>query len=272
MYCRQLGNFSHPLSILRWDFPPSTAILFDAIDFTLPPQAASPFTIHTLPFTLHPSHFRRRRPCGLFKYLSHPAAIQAESQRQITALSAFAGLPPAERALRIAVIQAVACVDAGRRLKISAGALAAGKQALNGGAAVLCDVEMVRRGLTAAGRPTHCFLNAPGVAEQARAHGETRSMRALAHWPPLMAGAVAVIGNAPTALFRLLEMLEGEAPRPALIIGLPVGFVGAAQSKAALWRKRETLGIECITLLGRRGGSALAAAAFNALVRGLPTS
>lgn len=174
--------------------------------------------------------------------------------------------------MRVAVIQAVACVDVGRRLKISANALAAGVRALNGGAAVLCDVEMVRQGLTAHGHNIHCFLNAPGVAEQAQASGETRSMCALAHWTPLMAGAVVVIGNAPTALFRLLEMLEQDAPRPALVIGLPVGFVGAAESKAALWRKQSALGIECITLLGRRGGSALAAAAFNALVRGLPTT
>ena len=208
----------------------------------------------------------------MFKYLSDPAAIQAESQRRIAAHHPFAGLPPAERALRIAVIQAVACPEVGRRLKLSAGALEAGKRALAGGAAVLCDVEMVRRGLTAGGYETHCFLNAPGVAEQARQKRETRSMCALAHWPPLLKNSVAVIGNAPTALFRLLEMLEDGAPRPALVIGLPVGFVGAAESKAALWRRHRALGMECITLLGRRGGSAMAAAAFNALVRGLPDS
>lgn len=208
----------------------------------------------------------------MFKYLSDPAAICAESQRRIAAHHPFVGLSPAERALRIAVIQAVACASVGRRLKLSAGALDAGKRALAGGAAVLCDVEMVRRGLTAGGCETHCFLNAPGVAERARRKRETRSMCALAHWPDMLENSVAVIGNAPTALFRLLEMLEDGAPRPALVIGLPVGFVGAAESKAVLWRRHRVLGVECITLLGRRGGSAMAAATFNALVRGLPAS
>jgi precorrin-8X/cobalt-precorrin-8 methylmutase len=112
-----------------------------------------------------------------------------------------------------------------------------------------------------------CFLNDERVPPLAKAKGETRSMAALSLWSEHLKDAVVVIGNAPTALFRLLEMIEQGAEKPALIIGMPVGFVGAAESKQALWDLHETLGIECITLLGRQGGSAVTAASCNALLR-----
>ena len=112
-----------------------------------------------------------------------------------------------------------------------------------------------------------CFLNDPRTAATAQASGETRTMAALEQWRPHLKGSVVIIGNAPTALFRLLEMLADGADKPALIIGMPVGFVGAAESKQALWDDHRALGIECITLLGREGGSAVSAASCNALLR-----
>jgi precorrin-8X/cobalt-precorrin-8 methylmutase len=113
-----------------------------------------------------------------------------------------------------------------------------------------------------------CTLNDDGVAAAAKAQGETRSALAVERWREHLAGAIVCIGNAPTALFRLLELLDRDAPRPALILGFPVGFVGAAESKAALMAS--PLDIPYLTLRGRRGGSAIAAAALNALAR--PTS
>ena len=112
-----------------------------------------------------------------------------------------------------------------------------------------------------------CYLNDDRVPALARERGETRSMAALELWRNDLEGSLVLIGNAPTALFRLLEMLEAGAARPALIIAMPVGFVGAAESKQALWDAHRALGVECITLLGRQGGSAVTAASCNALLR-----
>jgi precorrin-8X/cobalt-precorrin-8 methylmutase len=142
-------------------------------------------------------------------------------------------------------------------------------QALAAGCPILCDAEMVKQGITKRMIPVPplCYLNDERTPELARARGETRSMVALQLWQEKLAGSVVVIGNAPTALYRLLEMLEAGADKPALIIGIPVGFVGAAESKQALWDVHETLGVECITLLGRQGGSAIAASVCNALLR-----
>jgi precorrin-8X/cobalt-precorrin-8 methylmutase len=112
-----------------------------------------------------------------------------------------------------------------------------------------------------------CFLNHPETASLAKQTQETRSMAAVKQWQGLLKDSVVIIGNAPTALFRLLENIESGAEKPALIIGMPVGFVGAAESKQALWDCHQALGIECITLLGREGGSAVSAATCNALMR-----
>ena len=140
---------------------------------------------------------------------------------------------------------------------------------MQNGATILCDVEMVKQGITKRMIKTDplCFLNAEGVPERAKATGETRTMAALTAWRPYLEGSVVVIGNAPTALFRLLEMIAQGATKPALIIAMPVGFVGAAESKQALWDCHQQLGIECITLLGREGGSAVSSASCNALLR-----
>jgi precorrin-8X/cobalt-precorrin-8 methylmutase len=121
-------------------------------------------------------------------------------------------------------------------------------------------------------QPPLCFLNDPRTVELAKGSGETRSMAALKLWGDDLAGSIVVIGNAPTALYRLLEMIENDGGKdcknkPALIIGMPVGFIGAAESKQALWDVHERLGIECITLLGNQGGSAVSSATCNALLR-----
>ena len=204
-------------------------------------------------------------------YLRDPAAIYAESFRIIRSEAALDGLPPAAQPLAIRLIHACGMVDVIDDLRVSAGAVEAGQAALRCGAPVLCDAEMVARGVIARGLPArnslHVTLNDPGVADRARATRTTRSAAAVDFWEEHIAGAVVAIGNAPTALFHLLERLDAGWPHPAVILGFPVGFVGAAESKAAL--AASGLGVPFVTLLGRRGGSALAAAAVNALTLGL---
>ena len=145
--------------------------------------------------------------------------------------------------------------------------VAAGRRALASGAPILVDSEMVAAGIIRArlpaGNAVVCTLGEPGVAEAARATGTTRSAAAIDLWHDRLDGAVVAIGNAPTALFRLLELLHAAAPRPAAILGFPVGFIGAAESKEALIAHSTALPF--VTLRGRRGGSAFAAAAVNAL-------
>jgi precorrin isomerase len=147
------------------------------------------------------------------------------------------------------------------------GAVGAGRRALAAGAPILVDSAMVAAGISgkrlAAGNPILCTLHDPKTAGLAGAHGTTRSAAAVELWRPHLAGAIVAIGNAPTALFRLLEIIAAGAAKPALVLGFPVGFVGAAEAKAALAAFGR--GIPYITLHGRRGGSALAAAAVNAL-------
>lgn len=152
-------------------------------------------------------------------------------------------------------------------LMFSPGAGDAGRRALAAGAPILCDCRMVAEGVTRARMPAKnqvlCTLNDPTVPDLAKRLGTTRSAAALELWRPHLAGAVVAIGNAPTALFRLLEMLDDGAPKPALILGIPVGYVGAAESKDAL--AADSRGVPFIAVRGRRGGSAMTAAALNAL-------
>jgi precorrin-8X/cobalt-precorrin-8 methylmutase len=140
-------------------------------------------------------------------------------------------------------------------------------QALRAGATILCDTNMVANGITRSRLPSSnevvCMLGDPRIAELAKKLETTRSAAALELWNDKLDGSVVVIGNAPTALFHLLEMMDEPSPRPSLIIGVPVGFVGAAESKAALMANPSNLAY--ITIQGRRGGSAIAAAAVNAL-------
>jgi precorrin-8X/cobalt-precorrin-8 methylmutase len=158
-------------------------------------------------------------------------------------------------------------VDIVNDLRFSAGAGQAGRAALAAGAPILCDARRVVEGITRARLPADnrvvCTLGEAAVPELARKLGNTRSAVALELWRDRLAGSVVVIGNAPTALFYLLEMLDAGAPRPALILGFPVGFVGAAESKAML--AADSRGVPYVAVAGRRGGSAMAAAAVNAL-------
>ncbi|MBD0264046.1 MAG: precorrin-8X methylmutase [Tolypothrix sp. Co-bin9] len=154
-------------------------------------------------------------------------------------------------------------------LAASADAVAAGRAALIAGKPILCDSQMVAEGITRKRLPREnpviCTLHHPEVPALAQKVGNTRSAAAMELWIPHMDSAVIAIGNAPTALFRLLEMLDAGAPKPAVILGFPVGFVGAAESKAAL--AEDNRGVPFITIHGRRGGSAMAAAAVNAIAK-----
>jgi precorrin-8X/cobalt-precorrin-8 methylmutase len=185
--------------------------------------------------------------------------------REEADLSAFAGDPVLERAA-VRMIHACGMVDLVADVVASPGFGVAAFSALRAGAPILCDTAMVAAGITRARLPADnevvCTLGSPGVIELARSLGTTRSAAALEHWIDRLDGALAVIGNAPTALFRLLELVDAGAPPPAAVIGVPVGFVGAAESKAALAQHAQ---LEHLVVVGRRGGSAIAAAAVNAI-------
>ncbi|MCU0527501.1 MAG: precorrin-8X methylmutase [Elainella sp. Prado103] len=178
-------------------------------------------------------------------------------------------LSPDLAQVAVRMIHACGMTDIVVDLEASVNAVAQGRSALRAGATILCDAQMVANGVTRsrlpADNPVICTLNHPEVPAKAIEIQNTRSAAALEFWQPYLAGAVVAIGNAPTALFRLLELLDAGCDRPALILGLPVGFVGAAESKAEL--AVNSRGVPFITLHGRRGGSAMAAAAVNALAK-----
>jgi precorrin-8X/cobalt-precorrin-8 methylmutase len=171
-----------------------------------------------------------------------------------------------EERVAVRVIHASGMVEITPDLFFSPGAAQAGIAALAAGAPILCDANMVAHGVTRARLPANneviCTLADPRVAELAREIGTTRTAAAMEYWRPHLAGAVVAFGNAPTALFHLLEMLDAGAPRPALILAMPVGFVGASESKEAAIADGR---IPVIAMRGRKGGSAMAAAAINAL-------
>jgi precorrin-8X/cobalt-precorrin-8 methylmutase len=213
-----------------------------------------------------------------FDYVVDPKAIEKNSFEMIRKLTDLNGLDQSQQQVVMRIVHSVGMPEVADKVKFSANACESGQAALAAGAAILCDVEMVKQGITKRmiQQPPLCFLNDPQTVELAKASGETRSMAALKLWGDDLAGSIVVIGNAPTALFRLLEMIEQDNEReggkngknkPALIIGMPVGFIGAAESKQALWGVHERLGIECITLLGNQGGSAVSSATCNALLR-----
>ncbi len=202
-------------------------------------------------------------------YELNPAAIEAESFRRIRQTTDLTGLSEDQQQVVMRIVHSLGQPAIAQLVRFSVNACSQGRQALNAQQPILCDVEMVKQGLTKRmlDREPLCFLNHPQVAVIARDRGQTRTMAALDFWREHLADSIVIIGNAPTALFRLLEMIYQGAPKPALVIGMPVGFVGAAESKQALWDNHEVLGIECITLLGNEGGSAVAAASCNALLR-----
>jgi precorrin-8X/cobalt-precorrin-8 methylmutase len=198
------------------------------------------------------------------------AEIYRRSFATIRAEADLAGLDPVLERVAVRMIHACGMVDLVDALAASPGFGKAAQDALRGGAPVLCDTAMVAAGVTRARLPASndvvCTLGEPGVVELARSLRTTRSAAALELWRERLGGAVVVVGNAPTALFRLLELVEEQGvARPAAVVGVPVGFVGAAESKVAL--AENAAGLEYLVVHGRRGGSAIAAAAVNALAQ-----
>ncbi|WP_371258374.1 precorrin-8X methylmutase [Magnetospira sp. QH-2] len=206
-----------------------------------------------------------------FDYLRDPAAIYAQSFETARAECDLSALPQSLHALALRLVHACGRPELIADLAWGGDPAGAGHRALEAGAPILVDVEMVAHGITRTRLPRDnnvlCRLNDPQVPALAKQRGTTRSAAALDLWGEDLAGAVVAIGNAPTALFRLLEQLNQGAPLPAVILGFPVGFVGAAESKQALIDHAGD--IPFVTLKGRAGGSALAAAAVNALAGGV---
>jgi precorrin-8X/cobalt-precorrin-8 methylmutase len=199
-------------------------------------------------------------------YLRDPAAIYQRSFEIIRAETDFSSLPPDAEPVATRIIHACGMPEIVADLRISPDFVPAASAALAAGKPVLVDAEMVRHGIIDKQLTIICTLNDPKAREIGLATGNTRSAAAVDLWRDHLEGAVVVIGNAPTALFALLEMIDKGAPKPAAIAAFPVGFVGAAESKDALHANPR--GIAYATLLGRKGGSAMAAAAINALTRG----
>ncbi|MFB6708699.1 precorrin-8X methylmutase [Streptomyces sp. NPDC056333] len=203
----------------------------------------------------------------MFQYEKDGPAIYRQSFATIRAEADLAGLPADVSQVAVRMIHACGMVDLVRDIDFTPGVVTDARRALRSGAPILCDVAMVASGVTRKRLPADneviCTLSDPAVPDLAAKLGTTRSAAAMELWRDRMEGAVVAVGNAPTALFRLLEMIEEGAPRPAAVIGVPVGFVGAAESKDAL--ADHPSGLEHLVVRGRRGGSAIAAAALNAI-------
>lgn len=198
-------------------------------------------------------------------YERDPAAIYALSAAAIRREADLSRFPGAMAAVAVRLIHACGMPEIASEIAFSPGAAELGRAALRAGAPVLCDVAMVAHGIIAPRLPADnavvCTLHDPRTGALAADRATTRTAAAVNLWGERLEGAIVAVGNAPTALFRLLEIVAAGGPRPALVLGFPVGFVGAAESKEALERS----GLPFITLRGRKGGSALAAAALNAL-------
>ena len=205
----------------------------------------------------------------MLEYLRDGIAIYERSFAIIRAEAELARFSAEEAEVAVRMIHACGVVDVAKDIVFGGPLVAAARAALSRGAAILCDSEMVAHGVTQARLPAKndviCTLREARVPDLARRLGTTRTAAALDLWQDRLAGAVVAIGNAPTALFRLLEMLDAGAAKPSAIIGLPVGFVGAAESKEAL--AADPRGVPFLIVRGRMGGSAMAAAAVNALAR-----
>lgn len=199
-------------------------------------------------------------------YLRDGAAIYRQSFATIRAESDLAAFPADLEPVVVRMIHASGQTDLTRDVVATPGVVSAARSALAAGGPILCDANMVASGITRkrlpADNPVRCHLGEPGLAELAERFGTTRTAAALQFWRDDLARSVVAIGNAPTALFALLDLIDDGWPRPAAIIGAPVGFVGAAESCAALAERND---LEFITVTGRRGGSAITAAAVNAL-------
>jgi precorrin-8X/cobalt-precorrin-8 methylmutase len=206
----------------------------------------------------------------MIAYLRDGTAIYRQSFAIIRAEADLARFSDAEADVAVRMLHSCGMVEVVKDIVFSDGVIPAARQALNAGAAIICDSEMVSHGVTRARLPANnaviCTLRDPTVPVLAEKLGTTRSAAALELWRDRLEGAIVAIGNAPTSLFRLLEMLDEGAPRPAAILGIPVGFVGAVESKEALIANSR--GVPFIVVRGRVGGSAMTAAAVNGLARG----
>lgn len=203
-------------------------------------------------------------------YIRDPAEIYRQSFATVEAEAGLDALPDAMRSVAKRLIHSCGMVDVVEDLAFSNGAAESGTAALQQGKPIYCDVEMVRSGIIPRLLPNRndvrCTLNDGRVPEHAKAIGNTRSAAAVDFWDDIE-GSVVVVGNAPTALFRVMEKVLKGAGKPALVVGIPVGFVGAVESKQALADFSSDLAF--ITVHGRRGGSAMASAVVNALAGGL---
>lgn len=201
-----------------------------------------------------------------YEYERDAAEIYRRSFAIIRSEAELARFTPREERVAVRLIHTSGMVELARDIEFSAGFAEAASGALRNGAPILCDTKMVASGVTRARLPANndvtCFLDHPEVAALARTQQTTRSAAALSLWGERLEGALVAIGNAPTALFALLELLDTTPLRPAAIIGVPVGFVGAAESKDALLLDAR---VPCMIVRGRKGGSAMAVAAINSL-------
>ncbi|MDF1706299.1 MAG: precorrin-8X methylmutase [Aeromicrobium sp.] len=212
-------------------------------------------------------------PPRRYAYEGSGSAIYVDSFATIRSEADLAAVPADAEKVAVRMIHGTGQVDLAGDLVIHPGLVAAARGALESGAPILTDAHMVASGVTRARLPKDnevlCLLRDPRVPDLARAWGTTRSAAAVSLWGTRLEGAVVAIGNAPTALFHLLELLADGAPPPAAIVGVPVGFIGAAESKEALAGFAAETGIDVpfVTVRGRRGGSAMAASALNALAQ-----
>lgn len=214
-----------------------------------------------------------RRPRRHYDYVDVGADIYLDSFATIRREADLRHVPPEAEKLAVRMIHGSGQVDLAVDLVVHPRLVAVSRSALDAGAPILCDATMVETGVTRTRLPRNndvvCLLNDPRVPGLARQWHTTRTAAAVSLWEPQLEGAVVAIGNAPTALFHLLEMILDGAPRPAAIVGCPVGFIGAAESKQALIDLRASHGIDIpfVTVRGRRGGSAMASSALNALAQ-----
>jgi len=209
------------------------------------------------------------RPPRRYDYCEDGAQIYRESFAMIRAESDLTHLPPDAEKIAVRMVHACGQTDLTRDLAIHPDLVSAARAALRAGAPIVTAATMVAAGITRARRPANndviCHLRDPQVPELARQWATTRSAAAVSLWGERLAGAVVAIGNAPTALFHLLEWISAGGPKPAAVVGVPVGFVGSAESKQALMDHEAA--IPYLVVRGRRGGSAMAASAVNALAQ-----
>jgi precorrin-8X/cobalt-precorrin-8 methylmutase len=209
------------------------------------------------------------RPRRRYDYVTDPAEIYRRSFAEIRATADLGGLPEDARTVAVRMIHASGDLALPAALELHPRLVAAARGALEAGAPIFTDAFMIASGVTRRRLPAdnavHCLLDDPRVPQRAREWETTRSAAAVSFWGPELEGAVVAIGNAPTALFHLLEQIAEGGPRPAAIVGIPVGFVGSAESKIAL--AQNPWDLPFLVVHGRRGGSALCASALNALAQ-----